>query len=193
MSVKKNVKLKTLVAKEKQFTREDWLRCGLESLSLYGLRGLNIEPLAKYMGVTKGSFYWHFKHRNDFLISLAKYWEEELTTVVIEKAKAKSKDPKECLYEFMRLVLKEESGKYDRDVRAWAAFDEIAEIVVKRVDQKRLSFISGLFRSMGFTKKESEMRSRILYLYIVGEFAVPLGDASDGLKYLKDKHKFFTS
>ena len=178
--------------RENRLSKTDWLKHGLEALRLYGLRGLNIEPLAEHIGVTKGSFYWHFKDRSDFCEKLVQYWEEELTAVAIDKIRALPGAADERLKALMELVINEELGRYDADVRAWSAFEDIAEKAVARVDKQRMGYVKSLFGEMGFSKKEAEIRSRVFYLYIVGEFMI-LSDTEERSKYLAEKHKFFTS
>jgi len=178
--------------RESRLSKTDWLRYGLEALYLYGLRGLNVEPLAEHIGVTKGSFYWHFKDRNDFCECLVQYWEYDLNTVVIEKIQSLSGTAEERIKSLMELVLNEELGKYDSDIRAWAAFDDIAEQAVARVDKQRMGFVKSLFEEIGFSNKDADVRSRIFYLHFIGEFSV-FKDKKERSKYISEKHKFFTS
>ncbi len=58
-----------------QLAREDWEQAGLQMLAERGLVGLAIEPLARQLGVTKGSFYWHFSDRSELLKSALAKWE----------------------------------------------------------------------------------------------------------------------
>jgi len=187
-----NTKSKTPKNHENRLSRLDWFKYGLEALRLYGLRGLNIESLSKFMGVTKGSFYWHFKDREKFYKSLLKYWEDELTTAVIDEIKALPVDAGSRLKALMELVFNEDAGRYESDVRSWAAFDKIPARSIAKIDKQRLKYVKSLFEEMGFSKKEAEIRSRLFYLYIVGEFMI-LSDTEERSKYLKEKHKFFTS
>lgn len=177
---------------DKKLNKLDWLKYGLEALRNYGVRGLNVEPLAEFIGVTKGSFYWHFKDRKDFYKCLVQYWEEELTTILIDRVKALPVKADERLKALMFIVLKEEAGRYESDIRAWAAIDEIPEKAVARVDKYRLLYVESLFLEMGFSKKEAKVRGRIFYLFIVGEFMV-FAENKDRTKYLNEKFKFFTA
>ena len=183
---------KTPKGRENKLSKLDWFKYGLEALRLYGLRGLNIEPLSEFIGVTKGSFYWHFKDRKEFFGGIVQYWEDELTTSVIEKIETLPFEADLRLEALTELIFKEEIGKYESDIRAWAAFDEIAALGIKRVDKQRLKYIKSLFGEMGFSNKEAEFRSRIWYLYVVGEFMI-FSDKKDSLRNLKEKHKFLTS
>lgn len=55
--------------------REDWIASGLERLERIGHSGLSVEGAARDLGVTKGSFYWHFRDRQDWCMALLAYWE----------------------------------------------------------------------------------------------------------------------
>ena len=71
------------MAKKRQLTprysREDWLHKALEVLAAKGPSQLNIGALCKALGVTRGSFYWHFEDRKDFIHELLELWHEEYT------------------------------------------------------------------------------------------------------------------
>ena len=178
--------------RENRLSKSDWLRHGLEALKLCGAKGLNIEALAEHIGVTKGSFYWHFKDRAEFYADLIHYWEYDFNALMIREIESLSGSADEHLKSLMELVLNEELGKYDADIRAWAVFDDLAEQAVARVDKQRMGFVRSLFEEMGFSKKESAVRSRIFYLHFIGEFSV-FKDKKERSKYLSEKHKFFTS
>lgn len=55
--------------------REDWVLAGLEALAAGGPAALKVEATARRLGVSKGSFYWHFRHRADWRDALLGYWE----------------------------------------------------------------------------------------------------------------------
>ena len=48
---------------KKTLTAEDWARAALEAIAEDGVTAVAVEPLARSLGVTKGSFYWHFANR----------------------------------------------------------------------------------------------------------------------------------
>ena len=59
-----------------RLTREDWANAALRAIAREGLRAVAVEPMAKRLGVTKGSFYWHFKTRADLIQAAVELWEE---------------------------------------------------------------------------------------------------------------------
>ena len=178
----------------KRVTRQQWLIQGLEALRVYGLRGLGAEPLAKLIGVTKGSFYNHFKDRQELLRSVLDLWEKEVTGEVINHIARVPGGPKKRLLAMMEYVLKDKFDKYDPAIRAWASHDEIAADVVRRVDAERLSFITGLFEEAGVSNKQAEMRARVMYYYMIGEFSIMTDDLdTKRMDLLKITSKFLTT
>ena len=160
--------------KNTRLHREDWLAHALEALRCEGISGLRVEPLARSLGVTTGSFYWHFKDRRDLLESVLTHW-TELMTDAIEERRLISEDPKLRLTRLLRDITIEERNRYDLAVRNWATFDEMAQSAVRKVDECRLDFCMDLFLGLGFSQAEAEVRSRMLMFYQVGEvgFSIP--------------------
>ena len=126
--------------KNTRLHREDWLAHALEALRCEGISGLRVEPLARSLGVTTGSFYWHFKDRRDLLESVLTHW-TELMTDAIEERRLISEDPKLRLTRLLRDITIEERNRYDLAVRNWATFDEMAQSAVRKVDECRLSAV----------------------------------------------------
>ena len=67
-------------------TTTDWLQAALEMLADAGIGAVKIVPLAKRLGVTSGSFYWHFHNRPELYDAILDYWEREMTDKVMEVA-----------------------------------------------------------------------------------------------------------
>ena len=71
--------------KAKRLSREDWGEAALEVLYSEGVGKVSIVRIARDLGVTSGSFYWHFKDRNDLLRSLLDFWVHAQTEAIFEK------------------------------------------------------------------------------------------------------------
>ncbi|MHC4579178.1 MAG: TetR/AcrR family transcriptional regulator [Planctomycetota bacterium] len=149
--------------------RNDWLAQALETLRREGVAGVRVERLARSLGVTKGSFYWHFEDRQDLLDRMLDYWAEELTTRVLEEIDRIRGTPEERLLALMKLVTLTERGRYDVAFRAWASIDRRAARTVRQVDERRLDGVRKLFAELGFCGRELEMRTRLFLCYQVGE------------------------
>ena len=88
-----------------KLTRKKWLEFSLELLIKEGNTKLRIDNLVRSMGVTKGSFYWHFKNRDDFILSLVKHWIQISILVVVEHMQQIQGDAKKRLFELMKFIV----------------------------------------------------------------------------------------
>jgi AcrR family transcriptional regulator len=158
--------------KNERLSRESWIIAAFDTLYEEGLDAVRIEPLAKKLNVTKGSFYWHFKNRSELHDALLGYWEKEMTQSVLDFAKKFHGSPRQRLINTLREIISKERTKYDPAVRNWARNDDKVKKVVEYVDEIRLNFLQGLFIDIGFTKQEAEIRARLMYYYIMGECIV---------------------
>jgi len=145
-----------------------WTDMALQVLAEQGIEAVRVEPLARALGVTKGSFYWHFSDRRDLLDSLLLQWERLATLNVIEAVELACDEPDERLRELTRRVFRH-GGPLDRAVRAWASHDQEAADVVERVDTRRYAFVRGLLEAHGFAPSTAAMRARLLYTSLIGE------------------------
>lgn len=143
-----------------RLSREEWLSQALDYLAQEGKAKLTIDKLVGALGVTKGSFYWHFRDRDDFQQSLVKYWDNRYTQVVAERVEQLSGSSNDRLLAIMEIVCKDDLARYDIAVRAWAAQEPSVAMLVRSVDESRLRFVRSLFAEMGFRGTELDMRAR---------------------------------
>jgi AcrR family transcriptional regulator len=143
-----------------RLSREDWLENALTVLSRTGRAGLRIEGLSAALGVSRGSFYWHFKDRDDFVQSLLDYWYEEYSAAPLSAVERDGGTPEERLARLMRLVHDQDLTRHDLTVRSLASLDSQFSRTVRKADQFRLDFIQSLFVEMGFTDDQLQIRSR---------------------------------
>lgn len=191
ISMEKNTERRTKISGK--LSREEWLSRSLEVLSREGNAKLRIDALTKSLGITKGSFYWHFKDRADFVKSLAEYWADYSTNQVIDLLNQVQGDASDPLFELMKYLFRKDFGRYDIAMRAWAAQEPEVARIVKKVDKQRFVFVRSLFAELGFKGQELEMRTRTFVVFHsleLGSFA--RGTKKERLKLLKRRHAFFT-
>jgi AcrR family transcriptional regulator len=156
-----------------RLSRDEWLAQALDILALEGQAKLRIETICKALGVTKGSFYWHFKDRDDFLYSVAQFWSHRFTDPVMARVAQMSGSARDRLKALMHTVSGGGFARYDVSIRAWAAQDpNLLAAIVKTADKRRLDFVGSLFADMGFDPFESEVRARACVAYLSFEEAV---------------------
>jgi len=181
------------VKKSKKLTSEDWLKRALDTLDNEGIHKVNVEYLARKLGVTKGSFYWHFKNREALLKDMLNYWTKTLTADIIQRSQQNRKDAKETLLELMTIITEEKVGRYEAAIRAWAMHDEMAKATLHKTDEQRLKYITSVFTDIGFKKTDAEIRARMMLYYQVAEQGIFLSDSKEKRKkLLKQRFTFLT-
>lgn len=157
-----------------------------------GWQDVRISTLCTRLGVTKGSFYWHFESREALLVALLAQWEGAGTDAIIATVEATRREPAERLRLLMHTVFAE-SARTDRieaAIRAWAAADPQAAATVARVDARRLAYVRGLLEATGASRAVATQRSAIVYRTLIGEFTWRAhGGAPLGPKALAELHR----
>ncbi|TAM00713.1 MAG: TetR/AcrR family transcriptional regulator, partial [Rhodanobacter sp.] len=89
-----------------RLSAENWEVAALDLIAEQGVGALAVEALARQLGVTKGSFYWHFRTREALLVAALERWEQYGEREIIEEI-AQIADPRERLPELFRRVAHE--------------------------------------------------------------------------------------
>jgi len=154
---------------------EDWVRAALDVMVEEGIAGVKIQRLCDRLGVTKGSFYWHFEDLDAFLGEVARQWAEDGARLPgsIDTAQ----EPEAQLLEAMRLFADPRNRNLARAMRDWARNDERARTAIRKADEVAFEQLKSALRSGGFSDDEAEVRAKILYYTGVGYAHVgTLGD-----------------
>ena len=69
-------------------TRNDWLDRALSVLEIEGVARVTVLNLSERLGVSRSSFYWYFKNREDLFDALLARWEELNTRSIMTQAEA---------------------------------------------------------------------------------------------------------
>jgi AcrR family transcriptional regulator len=154
-----------------QLAPDRWIEAAIDVLAREGIAGLRVEALAKRCGVTKGSFYWHFKDRQALLDALLEHWKTgrildiEKTTSV---SPGKERDQLHYAIELYGANRNRKGMSIELAVRDWARHDAKAAAVVEAVDLYRLDCTRKLFVATGMSDAEAKSRSLLLYACVFG-------------------------
>ena len=170
--------------------RDSWLAEALELMRERGVDHVKVEPLAERLGVTKGSFYWHFKNRDDLLSSLAEFWARSQTDPVQAAAEAATGGPLEQMRAILEFLAREDPDRYDNAMRAWAQFDADVAKAVAEIDERRLALARRLFTEAGLSPEDAAFRARLWYFYDVGEHVTGDTPASIEVRQQRAAHRF---
>jgi AcrR family transcriptional regulator len=160
--------VKVAAQTRKRLTRAAWVGAALEAIADGGLAAVAVVPLAEQLGVTKGSFYWHFPNRAALVEAALAEWEELHTGAVIAEIGAASGDPLQQL----RLLTKRVSELAERDrieLALLATADHpTVRPVLERVTRRRLDFAARLFERLGFSRAEAGRRALLALTIYLG-------------------------
>jgi AcrR family transcriptional regulator len=160
--------VKVAAQTRKRLTRAAWVGAALEAIADGGLAAVAVVPLAEQLGVTKGSFYWHFPNREALVEAALAEWEESHTGAVITEIGAASGDPIQQL----RLLTKRVSELAERDrieLALLATADHpTVRPVLERVTRRRLDFAARLFERLGFSRAEAGRRALLALTIYLG-------------------------
>ena len=150
-----------------------WINAGFRALCVSGPAALKAEPLARELGVSKGSFYWHFANLGAFREAMIEHWVAVATQGIIELVDAHSDDPIERLEFLVHLSTEpppEEVGGRGAEgaLRCWGRADAAVGERLRAVDAARIDYCGRLFLAHGLAKDEAWQRGRLLYAALIG-------------------------
>lgn len=154
---------------KKILSPDDWIDAATDLLINKSIDAVRVESLARELGITVGSFYYHFKDRNDLLSQLLKRWHERTTAQVLRGFEGRVLSAEETLHEILTLPFHGLSARraamIEFAIRAWSRRDEMARQAVLEVDQQRLAHYTRGLQAMGFSKSEAANRAFTLYSF----------------------------
>lgn len=145
----------------------DWERAALQLVAEKGVGALAIEPLARRLGITKGSFYWHFASRDELLRQALRRWEqrdlEHLTRSLDD-----DRPGAERLSEFILRTSRQNLSHQIHAALCAASDHPLVEPVVERITRRRLDYLARAFRELGLDEEQARHRARLTYTSYVG-------------------------
>ena len=145
----------------------DWEQAAVELIAEKGVQAVAIEPLARRMGITKGSFYWHFASRESLLEQALQLWEEH-DSRNLATGLGGIADPRDRLISFFRRVGKEKLTHEVYSALCAAAGHPQVAPVLERVANRRMEHLSAAFREMGMPAISARNQARLAYSVYLG-------------------------
>ena len=163
-----NTKLKPLEKNERAtLSAADWERAALDLIADSGMQALAVEPLARRMGITKGSFYWHFSSREALLEQALIRWEEH-DRRNLNASLGEIENPRDRLISFFRRVGKEKLTHEVFSELCSAAGHPQVEPVLERVAERRMAHLSAAFEELGLPADRARHQARLTYSVYLG-------------------------
>jgi AcrR family transcriptional regulator len=153
-------------------TAEAWAEAALTAITESGLDAVNVEELARALGVTKGSFYWHYRSRADLIAAALALWERRDTGGYLSEI-ANIAGPADRL---RRLIANAVRLSQRRNV--YAALTQVdaepVQAVLQRVAEQRIAFLTGLYADLGLPPQRAARLARLAYATYIGLMRIPV-------------------
>lgn len=150
----------------KKVEKINWFTEGFSILETDGFEKVTIESLCSRLGVTKGSFYHHFKNMDGYVNALMEYWLEVNTLALIEKTE-KIKNVKNKRGVLNDLV-SELPFKVEHTIRAWSYSNSVVNVAIQKVDKMRSDYLVLLGLQEGRTRKNAKDFAIVVYSMLIG-------------------------
>ena len=151
-------------------TRNDWLEAGIQNLVEQGHEGVRVPSLAKSLGVTKGSFYWHFDNVGDFHDALLEHWHRHYTSVAPKDARDVDAPPLTAL---VGILQDRRLPAIDVAIRRWATVNPKAREAIAHSERYRIRWLTEMMCSQGVERKTAEARAQLVVWVVAGSAGEP--------------------
>ncbi|MEZ2329340.1 TetR/AcrR family transcriptional regulator [Mesorhizobium sp. RCC_202] len=157
-------------------TREDWMKLALETLICEGVEAVRVLALGQKLNVSRSSFYWYFKSRQDLLDQLLDFWRNNNTRFIVEQAGRPAATITQAVLNIFECWLDESlfNPRLDFAVRAWSRQSATVHRIVHEEDDARVDAIRAMFARHGFADTEAFVRARVLYFTQIGYYSLEI-------------------
>lgn len=150
-------------------SRETWIAAGFLSLAQSGPASLQINLLARRLGATKGSFYWHFKDLKDFKNAMLSLWKSKVATEVMDEVRRAATAEARLdllLSNAARAAPVEYGGRsIEPAMRAWSLSDRDVATALTELDTLRMEFVARILEDLGI---KTPAVTQLIYAAYIG-------------------------
>ena len=158
---------------DKNSNKTTWIEAGFQLLSEGGIDSVRIDRISKKIGLTRGSFYWHFKSRAEFLDAMLALWHQKGTSDIIALVEQEKANPNNRLSALLNLTAKGADARYggkftEMAIRIWGKSNPKVAAAVKQIDAERIKFINKLLTEMQVEQALASFLAEIIYNAYIG-------------------------
>ena len=154
-------------------TPDTWIDAATQVLVDQGIDHVRVDVLATQLGVTRGSFYWHFRDREDLLRRVLQAWRTRSTDALTRRLQGSRGEPQAQLRDVISLPHRGRAAvraaRIELAIRAWARRDSMAREAVDEADASRIDYHRQIFEALDFVPEEAKLRAFVLYSCEVAE------------------------
>lgn len=151
-----------------RLTAEDWAVAGLDVLLRDGIRGVTINNLCGYLGVTRGSFYWHFDDLGALHAAMAGHWCTQTRAAFTELAALSELPPADLLRTMTTRLIDESTWGVERALREWARTDEQVAQLIADADTFTFGLVQNALLKLGWSEERAVILTGVLMYAGIG-------------------------
>lgn len=157
-------------------SEEVWLNAAYEMLRENGIEAVKVMPLAKKLGLTRTSFYWHFTDRDALLEAMIRRWEQKNTGNLINQTKAFAETITEAMLNVFDCWLDENlfDARMDLAIRNWARNHKELQTRLDLADAKRAKALFEMFKKFGYDDAQAQARSMTVIYTQIGYISMEI-------------------
>jgi AcrR family transcriptional regulator len=147
-----------------------WLDAAFEALLEGGVDAVRIQPLGKRIKLSRTSFYWFFRDREELLAALVERWKAKNTPAIVQRSGAYAESVAEAVLNVTDCWLDRDlfDSQFEFAIRSWALQSADVAREVEAADGARLAALTGLFVRFGYDAGLADVRARAMYLVQIG-------------------------
>ncbi|SEQ09889.1 transcriptional regulator, TetR family [Amphritea atlantica] len=172
-----------------------WLQAAYDTVVETGVDAVRIQPLAKKLKLSRTSFYWFFKDRDELLNALLQKWRDKNSGNLVAQSQAYAETIAEAILNVFDCWLNQDlfDSQFEFAVRSWALQSaEVAE-QIGLADEARLEALRQMFIRFGYEPLKADVRARTIYLTQIGYISMKSDeDISTRLQRISDYVEIFT-
>lgn len=161
-----------------RISEDEWLSAAYQVLTESGVEAVKIMPLAKQLGVSRTSFYWHFKDREELLEAMIRRWEEKNTGNLVARTQAYAENIAEALFNLFDCWIDPElfDARLDLAIRNWARNDTALQTRLDAADTRRAQAMIQMFLRFGYEEQDALIRSRTMIYTQIGYISMQVNE-----------------
>ncbi|RCK51254.1 TetR family transcriptional regulator [Thalassospira profundimaris] len=172
-----------------------WLNAAYDALLESGVDGVKIQPLAKRLDLSRTSFYWFFKDRQELLDALVARWRQKNTGNLITQTESYAETVTEAMLNVFDCWLKPDlfDARFEFAIRSWAVQSPDVLTEIQTADQQRLEALKQMFLRFGQNEHLADVRARTIYLVQIGYISMQTQESlADRLQRIPEYVEIFT-
>ncbi|WP_424980588.1 TetR/AcrR family transcriptional regulator [Leisingera sp. S232] len=164
-----------------RLSEEDWLAAAYEMLTESGVEAVKVMPLAKRLGVSRTSFYWHFTDREELLEAMVRRWEERNTGNLVARTEAYAENIAEAMFNLFDCWIDPDlfDARLDLAIRNWARNDSNLQAQLDQADTRREHAMTNMFLRFGYQKQDALIRARTMIYTQIGYISMQVHESKE--------------